>query len=107
MVKVEHEYWVTITGDNYDSEYDEWEGTSGYFTERCFDTYEEAKAFVRSMTPEQALEHEEKAGTNGLCLAIYSEKVINGHYDDFVGMGNADWIGDRYNGDDFWDYKED
>lgn len=101
MAKIEHEYWVTITGDNYDSEYEEWLGDGEMVAERCFDTYEDAKAFVRGMTPEQALYWEDMAGTNGLCLAIYDEKVVNGHYDDTTGMGAADWIGDKYNGDDF------
>lgn len=107
MVKVEFEWWVTITGDNYDSEYEEWLGDGRLVAERCFGRYEDALAFVRDMTPEQALYWEDRAGTNGLCLSIYREEVIAGHYNDFTGLGNADWIGGKYNGDDFWDYKED
>lgn len=107
MVKVEIEYWVTITGDNYDSEYDEWLGDGAMVAQRCFGTYDDAKAFVRGMTPEQALYWEDRAGTNGLCLGIHKFEVADGCYERCHDLGTADWIGDRYNGDDFWDYKED
>lgn len=102
-----NEYWVEIKGDDYDFDYDEWSGpTTEHLVDLCFDTYDEAKAFVRNMKPEEALRLEKQAGTNGLAITIWEEEVLDGMYNDFSEAGSADWIGDKYNGDDFWD-KED
>ena len=97
-----YEYWVTIDGDDFDFECEEWCGCNKRIEDICFDTYDEARSFVLGITKEQAVSYEKKAGTNSLDITVYKETVIDGHYDDVCAVGFADWIEDRFNHSDFW-----
>lgn len=92
-------YTVSISGQDWDSEYG-WEGDTFLVGEEPeFGTYEEACEYVHSITTEQVAEWEKQTRCNGVSLLIYRDEFKNGMAElEFKVVGCAEWIGTDCNG---------
>lgn len=106
-----YDYTVTIQGNDYDPDYG-WADEHYHLKDVPCDSYEEACEFLRSITPEQALEWEHQTMCNALDIVIFADPVLPcGTYElDFQIVGECEWIGDKRNCIDVWEletWKED
>lgn len=99
-----YDYTVAIQGNDYDFEDDSWYGEHYHLKDVPCDSYEEACEYLRSITPEQALEWERQTKCNGLDITIFADPVLpDGTYElDFSIVGECEWIGDKCNCIDVW-----
>jgi len=104
-----YDYMVVIQGNDYDFEYDCWEDEHYHLKDVLCDSYEEACEFLRSITPEQALEWERQTECNGLDIIIIADTVLPDGTDelDFIVVGECEWIGDKCNCIDVWEPVKD
>lgn len=104
-----YDYMVAIQGNDYDFEYDCWEDEHYHLKDVLCDSYEEACEFLRSITPEQALEWERQTKCNGLDITIFADPVLpDGTYElAFTVVGECEWIGDKCNRIEVWEPVKD
>lgn len=97
-MEVIYEYTVVIQGNDFIPDYG-WADEHYHLDDALFDTLEEAREFVRSITPEQALEWERMTDCNGLDVVIFADPVLpDGTYElGFEIVGECEWIGDKLN----------
>lgn len=96
-MEVTYDYTVAIQGNDFIPDYG-WADERYPLKEESFGTYEEACEFVRSITPEQALEWERETDCNGLDIVIFADPVIDWMYElSFKELGCCEWIGDKCN----------
>lgn len=103
-------YTVSIQGNDYEPDYG-WSDEHYHLKDVPFDSYEEACEFLRSITPEQALDWERQTECNGLDIIILVDFILpDGTHDyshGFTMIGECEWIGDKCNCIDVWEPVKD
>lgn len=99
-----YEYTVQINGCDFDFEDMCWCDEHYTVKEAVFDTLDEAKDFVNSITPEQVIEYERQTECNGLDVVIWKDELVGidnvgWHYGDSTVVGEKEFVGHQVNGD--------
>ncbi len=96
-----YDYTVQINGCDLIEEGDEFFWSDWHLTigERIFDSEEQAREFIKSVTPQMLVDWEKQSKCNSIEIIVYKDEVLEGgNYDDFSIVGSAEWAGTTLNG---------
>lgn len=101
-----HEYTAQINGCDVEEDYrGEMCWSDEHYTIEEIPLLDEthAIAFLKGISPSQAVAWENKSKCNSVEVIVYMDEVHldedgSGHYDDFRIFGSAEWIGNQLNG---------